>query len=502
MSIINSIGSRSTLNVQSLVDMRRRLDDLQRQLGTGKKSTTYSGIGIHRGLTVGLNNHLAALTSYRANIDQVGVRLTLGQTALGQIDTVAHQVKTAAFSSKYGLDPTGQTADQRNARDQLDLVLGLLSTSTGDRYLFSGKTFDQAPVESASHILDGDGVRAGLKQMISERRQADLGANGLGRLTIPAAVADTLSIGEDVAGSPFGLKLAGVSSTLTGATVTGPAGAPPAVAIDLNGTNPSAGDTIRLSFNLPDGTTTELTLTATTSASPGPNQFSIGVNASATAANLQATLTAAVGAVAGSTLSAASAMAASDAFFSADVNNPPMRVDGPPFDTATGTVAGTAANSVIWYTGDADSDPARSTANVRIDTSIAVSYGMRANETALRNAVQNIAVFAAVSYSSNDAQAEASYGALKQRVAAGLDDTPGQQKITDIESELAGAQTAMAAASDRHEQTQSTLQGLLQSIQGVSQEEVGAQILALQTSLQASLQTTALLLRTSLVNYL
>jgi hypothetical protein len=36
----------------------------------------------------------------------------------------------------------------------------------------------------------------------------------------------------------------------------------------------------------------------------------------------------------------------------------------------------------------------------------------------------------------------------------------------------------------------------------VQPEEVGAQILALQTNLQATLQTTALLLRTSLVNYL
>jgi flagellar hook-associated protein 3 FlgL len=502
MSIINSLSSRSSLNVQSLVDMRRQLDDLQRQLGTGKKSTTYAGIGINRGLTVGLNSQLAAIKSYDSNIAQVGVRLTIGQASLGQIDTVAHQVKTSAFKSKYNPDPSGQTADQRTAGDQLDLIIGLLSANTGDRFLFSGNAFDQEPVESASSILNGDGMRAGLKQMISERRQADLGANGLGRLNIPAAVADTLSIGEDVAGSPFGLKLGGITSTLTGASVTGPAGAPPTVSVDLNGVNPAAGDAIKLSFNLPDGTTTDLMLTATTSTPPGPNQFSIGANASATAANIQAALTTAVGTVAGTTLAAASAMAAGDDFFNADMNNPPMRVDGPPFDTATGKIAGTSANSVIWYTGDAGSDPARSTANVRIDTSINVSYGMRANETALRDAVQNIAVFAAISYSSGDPQAEASYNELKQRVASNLDDVPGRQKITDIESELSGAQTAMKAASDRHEQTQSTLSGLLESVQGVSQEEVGAQILSLQTSLQASLQTTALLLRTSLVNYL
>jgi flagellin-like hook-associated protein FlgL len=499
---INGISSRSALTVQSMVDMRRQLDDLQRQLGTGRKADTYAGLGIGRGLTVSLNNQLAALTSYDASIDQVSVRLTLAQTALGQIDTIGHHVKTAALKSKFATDANGQTADQRNARDQLDLVLGLLNTGVGDRYLFSGKGLDQPAVESPAHILDGDAARAGLKQMISERRQADLGASGLGRLVIPAAVGATLSIGEDAAGSPFGLKLAAVNSTLAGATVLGPAGAPPAVSIDLGATNPAAGDSIRLSFTLPDGSSTDLTLTATNSATPGPNEFSIGANATATAANLRTALTTAVGDIAGSTLAAASALAAGEAFFSADVNTPPQRVDGPPFDSATGLIAGTAANSVIWYTGEAGADPARGTANVRIDTSISVSYGVRANEVALRQAVQSIAVFAAVSYSPSDAQAAASYAALKQRVATGLDPAPGQQKISDIRSDLAGAQTSMAAAAARHQQTHATLSDLLESIRSVPQEEVGAQILALQTSLQASLQTTALLLRTSLVNYL
>lgn len=499
---INGISSRSALTVQSMVDMRRQLDDLQRQLGTGKRANTYAGLGISRGLTVSVNKQLAALGSYAASIDQVGVRLTLAQTALGQIDTIGHQVKTAALKSKFATDANGQTAEQRNAGVQLDLVLGLLNTSVGDRYLFSGKGLDQPAVETASHILDGDGARAGLKQMISERRQADLGANGLGRLAIPAAVGAMLSVAEDVAGSPFGLKLAAVNSTLTGATVLGPAGAPPAVSIDLGATNPAAGNSIRLSFTLPDGSSTDLTLTATNSATPGPNEFSLGANAAATATNLQAALATAVSGIAGSTLAAASALAASETFFSTDLDNPPQRVDGPPFDTATAFIAGTAANSVIWYTGEAGADPARGTANVRIDTSISVSYGMRANEDALRLAVQNIAVFAAVSYSPSDTQAEASYAALKQRVATGLDTAPGQQKISDIQSDLAGAQTSMAAASARHQQTHATLSDLLESISGVPQEEVGAQILALQTSLQASLQTTALLLRTSLVNYL
>src|SRR6202011_5092329 len=59
---------------------------------------------------------------------------------------------------------------------------------------------------------------------------------------------------EGVGGSVFGFKLGGVSSTLTGANVSGPTGTPPAINVDLS-TNPNAGDTITYTFKLPDGTT-------------------------------------------------------------------------------------------------------------------------------------------------------------------------------------------------------------------------------------------------------
>ena len=57
---VTGVGARSSLVVQSLGDMRTQLGDLQRQLGTGKKSTTYAGLGIDRGLAVGLRSRLSA----------------------------------------------------------------------------------------------------------------------------------------------------------------------------------------------------------------------------------------------------------------------------------------------------------------------------------------------------------------------------------------------------------------------------------------------------------
>jgi flagellar hook-associated protein 3 FlgL len=157
---------------------------------------------------------------------------------------------------------------------------------------------------------------------------------------------------------------------------------------------------------------------------------------------------------------------------------------------------------VSWYTGEDGTDPARGTATARVDPSISVSYGARANEQGLRSIVQNLATLAAVSFAPNDPNAAAQSAALSQRVGTNLDAPAGNQTIADIQADLAGAQTTLAAAADRHAQTTATLSDMLDQIEGVPQEQVAAQILALQTQMQASLQTTALLLKTSLVNYL
>ena len=96
---ISGIGTRSALGVQSLVEMRRQLDDLQRQLGTGKKSDTYAGLGLDRGLAVGLRSRLSALEAFRSSITNVDVRLDLAQTSLGRLGDIGRTVKSAAFQS-------------------------------------------------------------------------------------------------------------------------------------------------------------------------------------------------------------------------------------------------------------------------------------------------------------------------------------------------------------------------------------------------------------------
>jgi flagellar hook-associated protein 3 FlgL len=496
---ITGIGGASAMTLQTIGDMRSQLDDLQRQLGSGMKSTSYAGLGNDRGLTVGLRSQLSAIDGYQQSITQVGVRLDLMQTALGQFDKITQTTKSTIVQSQFALNGKTQTQDQLNSKAVLDQMIGMLNTGADGRYLFSGRSVAQVPVETSDHILNGDGLKAGLKQIIDERRQADLGTSGLGRLTVGGS-GTQVSLTEDA--TVYGMKLVGATTNATGATVTGPSPSPAALTVDLGATNPNPGDVVNFTFAMPDGTQRSLKLTASTNSPPGDGEFTIGANSTATAANLQTALGTGVGTLAKTELVAASAVAAGNDFFNTDASNPPQRVDGPPFDTATQAKDGTSADTVSWYMGDDNTDDPRSTAQARADTSLTVSYGARANEQALRNSVQSIALFVATSFSPSDPNSQGQYTALTQRLNSALVGSAGQQTVTDIAGELAGAQTAVTNAKDRHDQSGTTLQNLLQSVEGAPQEQVASQILALQTSLQATLQTTALLLKTSLVNYL
>jgi len=620
---INGVGFGSSLIGQSILDLKNQLDTLQTELASGKKSTVYSGMGVNEGFAIFARSQLSNLSAFSGTITNVNTTIDTASTALQSFAQIATQVKSAANGGSATVNGSGQTIGQQTAVLQLRTMLEILNTQAGDRSVFSGSAIDTPSVATADDILNGTGTKAGLKQLIAERNQADLGAGGLGRLVLSSPTPTSVSVAEDVAGSPFGFKLNAVTSSLTGATVTGPSGSPPAVSVDLGPTNPNNGDQVTFTFNLPDGTTESIQLTAS-NASPTPSgSFAIGATSTATAANLKAALNSAIGTLANTSLVAASAVAASDNFFNTAgtavggvVNNkaavpapitgatllsgaaatdsigtnfaagdtitvngtpitfvaagaignqlnvtdsvqtlltkidsitgtsipstvsggvitlhtdnaaslnvtssnaaafgalgfgatatatqPPLRVGGAPFTAATTLVSG-AANTVAWYTGEAGSGPARASATARIDQTANIQYGVRANEQAIRSALQSVAVFAAVTTSPTNPNATGLVSALAQRVAINLTPTGRQQSVADIETDLATAQVAMKDVSARQSQAQLTLQNVVDQTETISSDQVATEILALQTRLQASYQTTPMLSQLTLVKYL
>jgi flagellar hook-associated protein 3 FlgL len=501
MSVITGINTNTLLTADLLTRMRKQLDDLQQQLATGKKAQTYGGLGIDRGLDVDMRASIARIDSYTSTISTVQLRVQLQNISLDRMSKIGGDMRNEALNpSEFQLVAGGQTLSQINARNWLDEALSMLNQKSADRYLFSGRATDKPATDTLDHILNGNGTAAGLKQVMSERLQADQGADGRGRLLTPAATGSVVTLEEDGA-HPFGFKLAGATTNFD-ATITGPSGSPASLTIDLAAGNPPEGGKVHIQLNLPDGSSSSIDLTATSEVPPPAGSFAIGATPGDTAINLAAAIDTQIQHFANTDLAAASAAQASHDFFAIDADNPPQRVDGPPFETATALRDATATDTVHWYVGDDATDDPRKTAIARIDDAITVNYGIRGNEEALRNVVQNLATFAATSFSPSDTDARDRYVALARRVGTNLAPPPGIQKIEAIQTAISGASLAAGAAKQRIDDKRPMLQGVLDQIENASPEEVSIKILALNTQLQAALQTTALLSRLSLVNFL
>ncbi|MCA6124055.1 flagellar protein [Bradyrhizobium sp. WSM 1704] len=621
---IDGVSGRTSYIGSTILNLRNQLNDLTTQLATGKVSSTYAGQGLDRGFALSLRAQISSINAFSDTATNLNTRLSVANLALQGLSDVNAQVKNAATTATLTLNQNGQTSGQITAQAAFSNAVSMLNSQSGDRYLFSGRGMDTPATVPANTMLNGTATQAGLTQLIKERKLADQGTGGMGRLTVssPPATTTVTSIAED--GSAFGLKLLSVQSSLTGATVTQPAGSPKSASVDLGAVNPSEGDTVKFNFTLPDGTTEAIELTATTTNPPPAGSFLIGADTAATTANLQTTLTSSIKTSSDTALVAASAIAASNNFFNpvatvsgaavnnqntpaapitgatalsgaagtdslsasfaagdtitvngtpitfvasgatgnqvnitdnvqtllakidaiSGTNNPstisngaitlhgadgadlsisssnpaalgalgiannttanpaPLRVGGPPFDTATGLVAGTPANTVYWYTGENGAGSARGTAVAQVDQSISVQYGARANEQAFRYLLQNVAVYAAVTTDASNPNASAQVTALAQRITANLAPQNGQQQIQDVQAEFAGAQTATKAATDRQTQLKGMAETMLDSVEGINPDEVATKILALQTSLQASYQTTSMLYQTTLLKYL
>lgn len=625
---ISSINYSSSVLGAQIRNINQQLTDLSTQLSTGKLSQNYSGMGTNEGFAIAGRSQLSNIAAYTDTITNVNVNINLANTALQSLTTIRNTVQTGSANTAQDLNVNGQTVAQNTAAAQFGSMVGVLNTQSGNRYLFSGTAVNTQPIADAGDIINGTTTQAGFKTVLAERQAADLGANGKGRLVQTQPTASSVQVAEDAAGSPFGLKIKAVSSTLTGATVTGPSGSPVSFSVDLNGVNPNNGDKLSVQFTLPDGTTEQIDLTAS-AVTPTPlGSFaidaSVPVNPNNTAANLNTALNTAITKLANTSLVAASAIVAGDNFFNTAssatgtaVNNqaatpvpvtgatalsgaspsdsispgfvagdtitvngttltfvnsgatgnqlnvgdsiqtllgkidqitgtskpstvhggvitintddaaslnitssntgalgslgfgstpvtaaqPPLRVGSSPASSATTLVNG-SATTVKWYLGNDGPGSPRSTAMARVDDSVTVQYGAQADEDAIRRQLQAIAVFGTFSTSPTGQYSGGQVAALSLRVTQALTQQPGQQRIEDIQTDIAMAQNTMKDASTRQTQAKAQLQTIIDQAESASPDQVASELLSLQNALQASYQVTSKLAQLSLVKFL
>lgn len=495
-----SLNATFDLN-RSVAQVREVASDLQRQLATGEKSVTYGGLGNERTLNLSFRSELSQIDGYVSSIDNVQIRLDVTTTVLTRVREVGAVTKSDALGNVFDPQDTGKTSFQAASNARFSEAIALLNTKVGERYIFSGRVSDQPSTLRPEAILDGENGLAGFNQVADERRQADLGADNRGRLVIPAPVGAAVTITEDNATSPFGFKLSSQTSSLSGTTVVGPAGSPESISVTFSATPPQDGESVRLNFALPDGTSSSLDLVARSGTPQNANEFQIGGSANATAANFQAVLDTQIQTLAQTELQAASLYAAANDFFDFNSTTPPQRVNGPPA-TATSLIDGTVNDTIFWYQGEVSTTPARDSALARIDSTITISHGIRGNEEAFRTTLKQLAVLATDTYPESDPNARTRYLEVTQRANTNLSFSGNVQSVDNITAEFTIIQSTLESARKRHEANGNLLQEFVDDIEVVDIYDVGARILALQSRLEATLQVTASLGQTSLVNFL
>ena len=490
-------------NSRRLLSMRYQLDDLQRQIASGKKSQTFGGLGEARVSSLTFRNQTGVADGYKSVIDVTAIRLNIMDQSTNELRTLVDNARKVMLETRGTGGYPEITAAVKQVQAQFEQMVTSLNNQHEGLFLYSGRTRDVRPVVDANTMMWGDGTNAGLRQVIDERRQADLGATGLGRMTT-TLVGSNVTLAEDAVGNPFGIKLVAgsVGGAMSNVTVAGPAGAPPQISFNFTG-QPNSGERISFTVRLPDGKTVNLGFAADTAGTGDDSVFAIGVTAAATAANLEAAINARLSAMGQGELRAASGLVAAREFFAGSVNTPPQRVAGPPFNTSTAYAAPGTRPTVIWYRGDDDvSVNARDTQRAEVDSGTTISFGARANETALRESIAALGMFLADDYPPNVASTQDRFDAGAARAIEVFSSTGGPNAILQMNGDFGRASAQVIEAKTRHNDRKLFLNSMLAEIENSNKEEAIMQLTSMQMTLEASYSVTSRLSQLSLVNFL
>src|SRR3989440_10015884 len=116
---INSVGFGSTILNQSLLNLNNALTTLQSQLTTGKKSTSYAGMGANEGFAIAARSQLAGIAAFTDTMSNINTNIGIANTALQSMVDIGTTVLNSANSSMQTLNSAGQSIGQQTASSQL-----------------------------------------------------------------------------------------------------------------------------------------------------------------------------------------------------------------------------------------------------------------------------------------------------------------------------------------------------------------------------------------------
>ena len=237
MTRISNLAANTSL-LQQIFRTRSDLFDLETQIGTGKVSQDYKGIGTDTQRLINLENTRSQLQQYIKNNELMDLRLNIASTAVQGLRDVVSDFRNAVLDYQTS-DIKGQT-DVKDIQDNAFLSLqslqSLLNIEVDGRFLFSGARVRTQPVDfGLTSLNDFQSTFDGARVQVSTIRDShlenfsfnkDSGTTAANWLTFERNVGavqqvDTITVGGTVeVGDKFTVTINGTAFNFTATTTS------------------------------------------------------------------------------------------------------------------------------------------------------------------------------------------------------------------------------------------------------------------------------------------
>ena len=170
-------SAANTILISRFLQTQRTLYDLEVQVGTEKRSQTYSGLALSSQRLINIENTKSSLERFNSNNDQAQLRLDVQTTALSGIRNAISNFRENLFQFSNGdlTDPERVEQIQADAFRALKDVQNLLNTEADGRYIFGGATVRTEPVSfGLSTVAAFQEIYDGARVSIPTTRDAHL----------------------------------------------------------------------------------------------------------------------------------------------------------------------------------------------------------------------------------------------------------------------------------------------------------------------------------------
>ena len=174
--------------------LRARLDALNRQASSGRKTDRLGDLPPEAPQLVNLSNDMARREVYSRAIDQSMTRISVTQSSLQRLKDIAGAFRSEVAMRLDATNPAALAAFQERARTAAIEVGNLLNTQVSGEYVFGGSDLTHPPVPNPQNLMSGG--------MATSIATAIAGLNNSNASTVAAA---TLAAAQDTTpgNSPF-----------------------------------------------------------------------------------------------------------------------------------------------------------------------------------------------------------------------------------------------------------------------------------------------------------